>query len=138
MEDNMNQPLTPPSLLIIEDSPEILTRILEAVSVLQGGETVTVARTTAEAFFSLRTRTPDIVILDCNIAGESGYNVLEAIRSSDQGTYVIAWTNDPNIVIMRRYLEAGANIFLDKTHEFDELVPLIRNHLRIRSNMDAR
>lgn len=128
----MTEPPAKHSLLIVDDSPVIVTRILEAVSVLLGEEGVAVASSMSEALEYLKTHHPDIVILDCNIAGESGFRVLNAIRSSGQGTYVIAWSTDLNPITMRKYIEAGADSVLDKTHEFEELLPHLRQSLTTR------
>lgn len=116
-------------LLIVEDSPAIAARILEVIATLPDNNPATVCRNIASATAALETYVPDAVVLDCNLAGESGLTVLEAVRAAGRDIPVIAWSGDTNPVQRSRYLELGANYFLDKTEEFDQLEVILKQHL---------
>jgi DNA-binding NarL/FixJ family response regulator len=69
---------------------------------------------------------PDIVILDIQLHGKSGIELLRDIRSAGIKTHVIILTNFAYPQYQKECLEAGAEFFLSKVKEFD-LLPSILN-----------
>lgn len=115
-------------LLIVEDSPAIAARILDVIATLPDNNPAAVCENVASATAAIGTYVPDAVVLDCNLAGESGLMVLEAVRAAGGDTLVIAWSGDTNPVQRARYLEKGADYFLDKSEEFDKLSKILSLH----------
>lgn len=71
------------SILVVEDDPDI--RLMTA-SILRGaGATVRDAASATEALSCLDTATFDAVILDWNLAGETGGMLLEKLRERQPG-----------------------------------------------------
>jgi DNA-binding NarL/FixJ family response regulator len=56
--------------------------------------------------------------------GGSGIDVLENIKQNDSTLVVIVLTNYPNPVFRQKCLQAGADFFLDKSTEFDQIPEL--------------
>jgi DNA-binding NarL/FixJ family response regulator len=69
---------------------------------------------------------PDAVILDLHMPGGSGLDVLRAIRSDHPGLYVLICTNYPYPEYREECLAAGANLFLDKSADFEKIPSILR------------
>jgi DNA-binding NarL/FixJ family response regulator len=69
---------------------------------------------------------PDVVVLDIQLEGGSGLEVLRAVRLADPGIAFVVFSNNSAPAYRKRYLAEGASRFLDKTTEFDQLVPAIQ------------
>lgn len=68
---------------------------------------------------------PDVVVLDCQLEGGTGLDVLKAIRSADPAIAVVVFSNNSGPGYRKRYLAEGATRFLDKTTEFDQLATAV-------------
>lgn len=69
---------------------------------------------------------PDVVVLDIQLEGGSGLEVLRAVRLADPAIAFVVFSNNSAPAYRKRYLAEGACLFLDKTTEFDQLVPAIQ------------
>jgi DNA-binding NarL/FixJ family response regulator len=69
---------------------------------------------------------PDVVVLDIQLEGGSGLEVLRAVRVADPAIAFVVFSNNAGPAYRKRYLAEGASQFLDKTTEFDQLVPAIQ------------
>jgi two-component system response regulator DesR len=68
---------------------------------------------------------PDVVVLDVQLEGGSGLQVMSAVREQAPATAFVVFTNSTLPAYRKRYLAAGASAFLDKTHDFGRLVHAI-------------
>ena len=59
---------------------------------------------------------PDVVVLDIQLEGSSALQVLRAIRHAAPDIAFIVFSNSSDAAYKKRYLDAGAENFLDKTH----------------------
>jgi DNA-binding NarL/FixJ family response regulator len=64
---------------------------------------------------------PDVVVLDCQLEGGSGLDVLKAVRKSDPQVAFVVFSSNSGPAYRKRYLAEGAVRFLDKATEFDQL-----------------
>jgi two-component system response regulator DesR len=64
---------------------------------------------------------PDVVVLDVQLEGGQGLEVLSAVRSADPSIAFVVFSNNSGPAYRKRYLGAGAARFLDKSTEFDQL-----------------
>ena len=69
---------------------------------------------------------PDVVLLDVQLEGGQGLEVLRAVRAVDPGIAFVVFTNNSHPAYRRRYLQAGAARFLDKSLEFDQLAAAVQ------------
>ena len=65
------------------------------------------------------------MVLDIKLKAGSGIEVLRAIKRGLRGVSVIMLTNYATEAYRERCLQAGAEHFLDKTNEFEQLCPII-------------
>jgi two-component system response regulator DesR len=70
---------------------------------------------------------PDVVVLDVQLEGGSGLEVLRAVRQLDPRIAFVVFSNNAGPAYRKRYLGEGAQRFLDKTTEFDQLVVAVEN-----------
>ncbi|MCE3272930.1 response regulator [Ramlibacter sp.] len=64
---------------------------------------------------------PDVVVLDHQLDGGTGLQVLQAVRLADPHVAFVVFSNNSAPAYRKRYLGEGATRFLDKSTEFDQL-----------------
>lgn len=64
---------------------------------------------------------PDVVVLDVQLHGGSGLEVLRAVTRTAPAIAFVVFSNNSGPAYRKRYLAAGASAFLDKSTEFDQL-----------------
>ncbi len=77
---------------------------------------------------------PDVTILDMRLPGGSGMEVLERIKRDDPDAVVIILTNYPFQQYRERCLQLGAEYFLDKSTQWDQVPQIV---LRFRSSRNV-
>lgn len=68
---------------------------------------------------------PDVVVLDCQLEGGTGLEVLRAVRRTHPDVAFVVLSNNAAPAYRKRYLAEGALSFLDKSTEFDQLAQAI-------------
>jgi DNA-binding NarL/FixJ family response regulator len=122
----MNSPCSNAKIkvLIADDSLIVREHLVTMIEELAGIEIVGQAENVAEAISAVRILKPDAVILDILMPGGSGFKVLQNIKQAGAGPMVIILTNYPYPVFRQKCLQAGADFFLDKSTEFDQIPEL--------------
>lgn len=70
---------------------------------------------------------PDVVVLDVQLDGGFGLEVLRAVQQSAPGIAFVVFSNNSGPAYRKRYLDEGASRFLDKSTEFDQLPQAVAN-----------
>ena len=126
MDDGWDKPL---AVLLVDDAPAVraaFTRLLQAEP---GVRVVGGAPDTAGALALIEARTPDLVVLDVELAhGEHGLDLLRRIRVRHPGLAVIVLSNYGWSAIRAPFLQAGALAYFDKANQFREAVAWVRDH----------
>lgn len=68
---------------------------------------------------------PDVVVLDVQLEGGPGLDVMKAIRVTHPAVAFVVFSNNSAPAYRKRYLGAGAARFLDKSTEFDQLAQAV-------------
>jgi EAL domain-containing protein (putative c-di-GMP-specific phosphodiesterase class I)/FixJ family two-component response regulator len=120
-------------ILVIDDEPANLA-LLRNLLTVQGLKHIYELADSREALASVVRIDPDLILLDLNMPGIDGYQVLEQLRSHTAGTYipVLVLTADDSREAIRRALEFGARDFLAKPFDLQEATLRIRNLLETR------
>ena len=120
------------TVFIADDSLIVREHLVTMLEELAGIEIVGQAENVAEAISAIRILKPDAVILDIRMPGGSGIDVLQNIKQDDSAVLVIVLTNYPYPVYRQKCLQAGADFFLDKSTEFDQIPELFERFKRGR------
>jgi DNA-binding NarL/FixJ family response regulator len=117
-------------IFIADDSLIVRERLVTMLDELAGIEIVGQAENVAEAISGIRTLQPDVVILDIRMPGGNGIDVLQTIKQDEVAPMVIILTNYPYPAYRQKCLQAGADFFLDKSTEFDQIPELFERFKR--------
>lgn len=114
-------------IVIADDSLIVRERLLAMLAEVAGVEVVDQVENGAEGIFrAIRKFQPDVVILDIHMPEGNGIEVLRTIKQDGVGPLVIILTNHPYLVYRQKCLQAGADFFLDKSTEFDQIPVLLK------------
>lgn len=83
------------------------------------------------AIISIQTVKPQVVILDLDMRGRNGIDVLKVIKNEMPATIFIILTNAASEQYRRRCKELGAEYFFDKSSEFS-LIPITLKKLAMQ------
>jgi DNA-binding NarL/FixJ family response regulator len=111
-------------VFIVDDSLIVREHLVTMLDELAGIEIVGQAENVAEAISGIRIIQPDVVILDIRMPGGNGIDVLQTIKQDEVAPMVIILTNYPYPAYRKKCLQAGADFFLDKSTEFDQIPEL--------------
>lgn len=115
---------SPVKVFLADDSSLIRARVAAMlgqceIAVVGQGETP------QDCIDGILARRPDVVVLDVQLEGGQGLEVLRAVRAAAPEIAFVVFSNNSGAAYRKRYLEAGAASFLDKTAEFDQLVQAV-------------
>jgi len=100
-------------------------RVRESVAAIlaaRGLKIVGKATTPQDATYGIQATRPDVVVLDTQLEGGNGIQVLRAVRRTNPGVAFIVFSIQAGAALRLDYLVAGANCFLDKATEFRQLL----------------
>lgn len=124
----MQQPTTNAKILIADDDDAITTNM--AAFLERAGYRVAVASDGNEALAAVHTWKPELVILDVMMPHRNGRDVLRMLRSAGNWTPIILLTQVGTASERAMALEEGADDYLNKPFDPQELVARIRSVLR--------
>ncbi len=114
-------------VLLIEDEPNII----EAVSFIlsRDGWDVKTHSNGHDAVDAVRTRRPDLIILDVMLPGKSGFDILKEIRSDQQFalTPVLMLTARGQVKDREMAEKAGASRYMTKPFSNAEVLDTVRS-----------
>lgn len=116
-------------ILIVEDEKSI-ARVLELELTYEGYETG-VSHTGADGLIKFREKPWDLVLLDLMLPEIHGLDVLKRIRASDPAIPVILLTAKNDVKDKVAGLDLGANDYVTKPFEIEEVLARIRACLRL-------
>jgi len=121
------------SILIADDEKRIAAFIEKGLRA--AGYATYVAHDGVSALALAQTDEFDLLVLDVNMPGKTGFEVLEELRGSGSRMPIIMLTARTEVGDTVAGLEGGADDYLGKPFRFDELLARIR--LRMRRDTDA-
>jgi DNA-binding response OmpR family regulator len=123
----------PNTILIIDDNAEFVSSL--QIGLETEGYTVIPALDPINGWKELERCQPDIILVDWEMPGMSGIELVKLIKSNvvHRNRYIIMITGRTGTKNIVKGLDAGADDYLDKRFEIDELLARIRAGLRIRS-----
>jgi DNA-binding NarL/FixJ family response regulator len=112
-------------VLIVDDSEQIRERLAKQLAESTQIRIVGQAGNSREAISAVQRLRPDAVILDIQLPGSSGIQVLKTIKALHPDVAVIMLSNYDDAQYRRQCRQLGADHFLNKTLEFEKIVDAI-------------
>ena len=121
------------TILIVEDEQQI-ARVLELELSFEGYKTI-VTYTGTDGLLAFHEQEVDLILLDVMLPEMNGLEVLKRIRKHNETIPVILLTAKSDIQDKVTGLDYGANDYMTKPFEFDELLARIRVALRFSTKI---
>ncbi len=129
----MDQPQAPIKVFLVDDSIPVRERVAQMLRE-HAIDVVGEAEAPQAAIEGILATHPDVVVLDIQLKGGTGLDVLRAVRQAAPQTAFIVLSNNSGPAYRKIYRIEGAVHFLDKNAEFDQLVQTIQNVSQQRAN----
>ncbi|WP_273429008.1 sigma-54 dependent transcriptional regulator [Marinobacter sp.] len=116
-----------PNVLIIDDEKNLVSSLI--FSLEEEGMSVHAAYTGKDGLAAVETHTPDIVLLDLKLPDQSGFDILDKLKTMTAPpiTIMISAHGDTRAAV--EAVKKGAQDYITKPFDLDELILLIlRNH----------
>jgi two-component system KDP operon response regulator KdpE len=117
------------TLLVVEDDAALCDAL--ATSLAASGYEVTTARSAEEAVVRADLSPPKLVLLDLTLPGADGFHALRRLRSFTDVPVIVLTVRDDQADKVRA-LDAGADDYVVKPFDLDELLARVRAALRRR------
>jgi len=125
-------------LLLVDDSGIMRERIVRVVSRFRDITIVEEAEDVATAVKGISKHSPDIIILDLRVRGGSGLDVLKRTVKGKDYTLAIVLTNYPFPEYREKCAGLGADYFLDKATEFEDIPEILDRFLQQSASKEER
>ena len=111
-------------ILLVDDHTVVREGVIRLLS-MSVAATVLAAKTGREALSVFREEKPEVVILDLNLPGSGGLDLLRRLLIEDPKTKVLIFSMHTTPLYVARALQAGAKGYVSKGAGADELVEAI-------------
>lgn len=113
-------------VLLVDDVKIILQKMKMFLSIVPQVSQVNTANNAQEAFTFLQSSDPELVVLDVNMPGTNGIEILKRIRNSKgPQPVVVMLTNETGNQYKEACLQSGADYYLDKSRDFLQIPTII-------------
>jgi DNA-binding NarL/FixJ family response regulator len=117
------------SILIVDDSRIIVDRLLQMLKGLKNIGPIGHAGNYSTAVSFLAESRSDLVLLDINLPDRSGIALLQFIKSAYPNIIVIMITNQADDYYRNICQRMGADYFIDKSRDFEQIPVIISSLL---------
>lgn len=115
------------NVLIADDSSLVRRNVRRLLSTIPGVSAFSEADSVSSTIRAIEEASPDAVILDLHFPDGSGFDVLTHLQDAAHHPRVIVLTTFAGPSERNRALSLGAERFLDKSTEYEELFDLLED-----------
>lgn len=115
------------NLFIVEDSPYIQNRLIRLVEELPDIHVVGVSGEVHAAYTAILASNTEVMILDVQLSDGNGLQLLKNIKLSKPEIKVVVLTNHSTEANRLQALRAGADGFLDKSTDFEQIPRILHD-----------
>lgn len=112
-------------VVLADDSAVVREKLSGLVAEQPGVDVVALTGNAVETIEAIRLHHPNAVILDLRMPQGGGLRVLKDFPKSAWRPVMIVLTNYSSSPFRESCMVAGADYFLDKSTEFDKIIPLL-------------
>lgn len=109
------------NLIVVEDSALVRESLREMLADIEGLRIVGEYDNADEAIVAIDQAPPDALVLDIQLRVSNGMQVLRHVKLAHPTMRVIVFSSHSDDLARRRFLAAGAEAFLSKTDETEQL-----------------
>jgi DNA-binding response OmpR family regulator len=110
-------------ILVVEDEHQLARHITRAL--FRSGHVASVARDGLVGLQTALDETPDLVVLDLNLPGMDGFEVLDRLKKANCSSRILILTARGELENRIKGLKSGADDYLPKPFSMDELIARI-------------
>jgi two-component system nitrate/nitrite response regulator NarL len=114
------------TVLVVDDHPLFRKGVMQLLGMEPSIEVIGEAGSHAQALDLVRSREPDLILLDLNLKAESGLDVLAALKAEDPSRRVVMLTVSDAAEDLIGAIRAGADGYLLKDMEPEHLLDRVR------------
>jgi len=114
-----------PAVLVVDDDERFRARLCQALE--KRGWEVWGAADAEQALRVAEEKSPDLILLDLRMPGDSGLSVLESLRELDANTKIIMLTGYGSIATALQAQKLGADHYLSKPADVDQIMTAYQN-----------
>ncbi|MEP7237093.1 MAG: response regulator transcription factor [Ferruginibacter sp.] len=118
------------SIVIVDDHKMIRQMWTIIFADMEAFEIAGEAETLDEAIELIKEKRPDIVLLDINLADESGMDAVPEIRKMSPGTRIIAVSMHNQPAYVKKMMHLGAKAYVTKNSPYEEIITAIEEVMR--------
>ena len=124
-------------LLVIDDH-DIVRQGVQRLLSLMPGTVVNEAACVETGYAAFERLRPDVVVLDINLDGGSGLELLGRLRAADERVKVVMFSMHADPTYANRALRSGATGFVSKSAGAEELIDAVKAALSGQRYIDKR
>ncbi|PMH43278.1 DNA-binding response regulator [Vibrio sp. 10N.286.49.B3] len=113
-------------VMLVDDHPLMRRGISQLLNFEDDFDVVAEASNGADAIAIAHEKDPDLILLDLNMKGMSGLDTLKALRTDGSQAHIVILTVSDSSLDIEMIVKAGADGYLLKDTEPDELVTLLK------------
>ena len=113
------------NILIVDDNLNFIKRMISILDDVKYPKKINIASDYNSAMELLSTSRHDILLLDINMPGKSGIELLRNIRDRSTVSEVVMLTNHSEAYYREQCRELGARYFLDKSIDFLQVPEIV-------------
>ena len=120
-------------ILLADDSQLILDRLQDMLYDCKGAEIIGSLKNGTDTLEAIKNLEPDLVIIDINMPGLTGLQVLDEIKKENHKTKFMVLTFYASNYYRKKALKLGSDYFFSKVDDFEKVHDLV-NELLIQEN----
>lgn len=113
-------------ILVVDDHPMLRKGVIDLLQLEEDLAAVGEASSGEEALSITRDYEPDLILLDLNMKGMDGIATIKALRNQDVFSRIVIFSVSDNPDCIREAINAGADGYILKDSEPEELISLVR------------
>ncbi len=118
-----------PKILIVDDHPLVRAGLAQLIGDCPDLEVCAEAADMAEALRQIDSTNPDLAIIDLSLAGGSGLDLIEHIKSRNRNILMLVASMHDEMLYAERVLAAGARGYINKQEAQESIIRAIRQVL---------
>lgn len=121
-------------VLIVDDSDIVVDRLSGIIAEMVSVGPVLISNSFNQAVDLISVEVPDVILLDIQLPGKNGIELLAFLKSNYSGIKTIVVTNRASAYYKDLCEEMGADSFIDKSTEFEKIPEIIESFFFVHSS----